>query len=274
MGRLSQKRGVTAVETTLLVVFEIFLVLAVGASLMFYVNKVKEDTLFQKIHHVKDLSFLVEAMHSVPGNTLFFYNESFGFKYKFSPNRLEITETGIALGSVYYWLAENLNLNFIYPEEILGPGLKNETDLVFKKAQDFEINPSDQNIDFRICPVIETSEETPVAIKSDSESLKGFLLGNEVSVSESGSPLIILKYSYVEGVEIYMPGDIKSMKLACLISNELKKEGINSAILPSDSAELKGKTAVLIESDSNLKIERQIAQGVKRYFEWKETEKD
>lgn len=281
MRLLKQKRGVMIIQDVLLLVFEIFLLLAVAVSLTYYVSKIKDDTLFQRIHHSKDISFLIEAMNSVPGNVLYYYNESFGFEYNIKGNMIEVDEPELKitmLNSVYYYFAKDLNLDFIYPEKAISPGTKKETALVFKKTNDFEINPASEEIDLRVCPVIKTTGNS-VALKEQADVLKGYLLGAGIVIGDNSElPLLMLSYSYVKDVdaEIYITKNIKAMKLACLIFNELKKNGLNSVIIPSESDELKNEVSVLVKADYMLarEIEKPIAEGTKRYFEWNEAEKE
>lgn len=266
MRLFKHKRGVESIKDMLLLFFEIFLLLVVGISLMYYTVKIKDDTLLQRIHHAKDISFLIDAMQSVPGNVIFYYPETYGFDYKFEGNKAEVIEPRLkmtSLTSVYYVFANDSNVNFIYPQTPITKGMDAETKLVFKKTDEFEINQKDENIDFRICQIVNT-KGSKITIKAPTDVLKGYLI-NSGSVVESDAPSLILEYGSISDVnaEIYSKTSPEAMKLACMIYNELKKKQISSVILPSDT-----ETLVRVVADTSIKsnVEEPIAEAVKRYI--------
>jgi hypothetical protein len=264
MRLFKQKRGVESIQDMLLLFFEIFLLLVVGISLMFYTVKIKDDTLFQRIHHAKDISFLIDAMQSVPGNVIYYYPEGYGFDYNFEGNKAMIIEPNLkmtSLTSVYYVFAKDSGVNFKYPQRPLTKGMDVETKLIFKKTDEFEINPASEEIDLRICPIVNT-KDSKITIKAPTDVLKGHLMSSG-RVVESDAPLLVLEYGSVSdvNVEIYSKTSPEAMKLACLIYNELKKKGISSVILPSDEESL-----VRVFAGIGINVEEQIEGAFMRYI--------
>ncbi len=282
MRLLKHKRGTELLQDILLLVTEIFFVGMVAVALMSYAGRIKDDTLYYKIHHAKDISFLIDAMQSVPGNVLFYYNESFGFKYNFKNNRVEVYDPEATVSftySIYYLFANSTNLNFIYPASPISKEItETKTKLVFKKTDSFEINPLDENIDYRVCPVISMPGNT-VEINAPSKELGVQVLLSMLKIgTDKNNPLIILEYGYVSDVnaEIYFKlnkterlSTLRGIRLACLISNNLKSQGISSVILPSESDRLKNDVSVLVNLDitqAGKSLEKQIAAAAKRFL--------
>lgn len=261
------KRGVETIQDMLLLFFEIFLLLVVGISLMYYTVKINDDTLFQRIHHAKDISFLIGAMQSVPGNVIFYYPEGYGFDYKVEGNRVMVIEPQLkmtSLSSVYYVFAKDLSINFKYPPSPLTRGMDPETRLILKKTDEFEINPDDENIDFRVCPVANTSSSTFRIEEPPENVLKGYLMTSS-NIVESSPQALVLEFGSVSSmnVTIYSKASIDAMKLACLIHNELKKKQIISAIFPAAD-----ESFVKVIADPRFKsnVSQPIAQAVLRYI--------
>jgi len=106
------------------IVFQLLMVAAIFASLMFYVTSLKENTLFKKLALSRDIALLVNTLYAAPGNVEYDYYV-FGmnisiFDYSLEKQKVNVFEKDIA--TVYLYgddlLFDNVPLKIRAPEKI------------------------------------------------------------------------------------------------------------------------------------------------------------
>jgi len=256
------KKGQYALHELLLVIGELALASFVLVGFFIYLRNVEKGAFLEKSYNAREISLIVETLESAPGSIFYHFADEKGFIYSFKKNRVDVytkDERFDTPSITYYLFPENKNLEYSYPQnpQLLMPlPFEENTEFDIQKGFEFSIdNEIDENINFLNCPNVK--HEIEYSTYDSSELLKAFEDENGKEVKD-----IFLKIKYVKEndnlVLIKIARNIKSRRLACLISNELKKSSIDSMILPEDID--KEKTYVLIELKKEMK--KEVAKGV------------
>ncbi len=175
------------INEVLKVLIELVLVAVVIAALAIKMSDVGKETTYEKLFYVRDIATSFDAMLLSPGNVQLEYNESNGFSYAFSKNKVSVADANqpTELASFYFVFAEDLGIPVAYANALPENSFVNKTKMLFSKSDKLMINTA-PDAKFS-CPSANTSSDDKKIIidpSSDKED-KGimFASGYEYEIS-------------------------------------------------------------------------------------------
>lgn len=261
-----KKLGKKSQHEIMFIVFQLMMIAAIFASLMFYVGSLKEQTFFRKLALSRDLALVANTLYAAPGNIEYTYTPELNlseFDYSFDEQKISVIEQG---RETVYPFGNDLLFNYLFPK-IREPERIQFQNIgyVFLAKEKIEAKP-----DLFKYPYVEVKEKGKIRVGFYNENPLANQIAAELNADKEGvgritaaDTLIIAeiddKTSKTLKIEIPAnPAAIKqSRKLASLImNNALERGNIESTfIIPSTRAELnKAKTSVYINLSEDVPI--------------------
>lgn len=245
------KKGQEATNLSLGTIIQIVLLITVVVAFFSYVNRVKDNSVFEQSYASRDIALLLEATQGVPGDVVLYYSQpTFDvgkYSYSFTDNLLRIYEENPTTALYYPFFVdqflENQLTTFEHPAAFVISKEKNTLhvqrfgDITIEKTNDIPC-PAVASTNFeKLSLVVLASEELLEPIqkyfienaKVDFPSQKKSTA--ESSITEETSLVLVLVLEEGSTVHAFVPlQDIQSEKLGCFMTNSLGRE-FPSAIL-------------------------------------------
>ncbi|MBI4453244.1 hypothetical protein HY636_01230 [Candidatus Woesearchaeota archaeon] len=116
-------------------IFELVLASIILLALLYFINDISEQTIFEKNFMARDLALLINTIYAAPGEVKYNYNENMeGFIFDFSDSKVEIKrKQDDESANVFYPFAKTKNIPFSdkrlnYEKEIVK--------IIFSKSAD------------------------------------------------------------------------------------------------------------------------------------------
>jgi len=96
-------------------VFELVLASIVLLALLFFVNGIVKQTIFEKNYLARDLAGLINTVYAAPGELTYRYNENAaGFTFDFGSGKVDVRSESKDPENVFYPFAKNDRISFQY----------------------------------------------------------------------------------------------------------------------------------------------------------------
>ncbi|MBW2981374.1 hypothetical protein KY343_00710 [Candidatus Woesearchaeota archaeon] len=262
-----RKIGKKSQHEIMFIVFQLMMIAAIFASLMFYVGSLKNQTLFKKLALSRDLALVTNILYAAPGNIDYTYsttNLNFSeFEYNLKDQLVQVIEEG---RETVYPYGDDLLFETVF-RKISGSNTIQfqNTGYLFLSRKQREAKP-----DLFKCPYVEAKDKGKVVVGFYNENPLANQIAAELKADKEGVGRITTADTLIIAdidtetygiLKIEIPANpqfIKqSRKLASLIANNAFERGnIDYVfIIPSTNNDLnKAKTAVYIKLSKDAPI--------------------